>query len=317
MSRIEKALEKAALLREGTSSPEPSARTESAQPVRVSAPPFVPPAGTGYSSDSPLLVTLSDGQSAVAEEYRKLKSFLVSITRTENFRNTLMVTSALGGEGKSLTSVNLAITLAHEFDHTVLLVDADLRKPSISSYLGIEPKLGLVDCLRNGADLSDVLIRPGIGKLTVLPAGRAVGNPTELLASQKMRELVQEMKSRYPDRYIIIDTPPILPFAETHAISQIVDGVLFVVREGVASMRNITEAMQSLKSANVLGVVYNGASQDEMGSRYGYYGYRYGSADNGSAPGEAGSAPSVGAPGKGKKGFFRKMMSRSSTPPQH
>lgn len=309
MSRIEKALEKAALLREGGTPSESVDKPGQVNPVYTPLTSHVPPQSSGYTNDNPLLVTLQGAQSPVAEEYRKLKSFLLSITRKEKFKNALMVTSALGGEGKSLTSLNLAISLAHELDHTVLLVDADLRNPSIGKYLGIEAERGLSDYLRNGTDLNELLVRPGIGKLAFLPAGKMVGNPVELLASHRMRDLLNELKNRYPDRYIIIDTPPVLPFAETHALSQMVDGVLFVVREGVASTRNITEAIHSLKTANVMGVVYNASSQNEMVSRYGYYGY---SAANGENQNTSGNDElEAEADGSRKHGLIKKLLKRA------
>lgn len=305
MSRIEKALEKAALLRDGVAPTEHAVHGKAEHSIPPVFTTHIPPQGAGYSSDNPMLVTLPGAQSPVAEEYRKLKSLLLSLTRKDKFKNAIMVTSALGGEGKSITSLNLAISLAHDLDHTVLLVDADIRNPSICEYLGIQPEHGLTDYLRKGTDLNELLVRPGIGKLTILPAGKPVGNPVELLASQKMRDLLTEMKSRYPDRYIIIDTPPVLPFAETHALSQVVDGVLLVVREGVASTGNVTEAIQSLKTANVMGVVYNASSHDEMVSRYGYYG-RYG--DNSEGSNEA-PEPEVNA--KQKHGLIKKLLKRA------
>jgi len=265
MSRIESALEKVALLR---------SRTMENVPHDVSrpAPSFnFPPARDDIRAANPLLVTANDPHTFVAEEYRKLKSVLVNVTKQGGFQNTMMVTSSLSSEGKSITSLNLAISLAQEHDHTVLLVDGDLRRPSICSYLGFEAELGLADCLTDDIDVGKALVRTGIGKLSLLPAGKQVKNPVEVFSSQKMRTLVLELKHRYPDRYIIIDTPPVLPFSESRTLSTIVDGVVFVVKEGVASLSEISEALGYLKGPNLLGIVYNEAAIEDLGGRY-YYG---------------------------------------------
>jgi protein-tyrosine kinase len=292
MSRIEEALEKAAQMRNSKRDfvAPGKAAAHIAQPVTTR---YAVPEAAGTPLQSPMLVTATDPHSPVAEEYRKLKSMIVSLTRQETFRNTLMVTSSLAGEGKSVTSLNLAISLAQEFDHTVLLVDADLRKPSLHQYFGLDPKIGLADCLRDGVDPGDVLIKTGIGKLTLLPAGKPVRNPVELMSSQRMSELLQEMKHRYPDRYIIIDTPPVLLFAETLALSYLVDGVIFLVKEGLASVQNITDALANLKGTPILGMVYNNVSQESLDSRYYYY---YGDRSASQIP--------------EKKGLLRRMLGR-------
>lgn len=260
MSRIEEAIEKASRLRDGTNG------IEIRKPVVEPTPlpqPVIP-----KRVDNPLLVSANSPNSPAAEEYRKLKSILVKLTKQENFQNVIMVTSSVGGEGKSITSLNLAISLAQEYDHTVLLLDADLRKPSVHKYLGIESDLGLADCLIDGIDIGNAIIKTGIGNLSLIPAGKAVNNPAELFSSQKMKDLLLEMKYRYADRYIIIDVPPILLFAETHAISNIADGVVLVVKDSLTSMSNIIDSLDVLKGSNMLGVVYNGACEDGYKSSY-------------------------------------------------
>ncbi|MFV0422333.1 XrtA-associated tyrosine autokinase [Oleidesulfovibrio sp.] len=222
---------------------------------------------------SPKLVTATAMQSGLSEEYRKLKERLVKLTKRNGFQNMLMVSSSLAGEGKSLTATNLAISLAQEFDHTVLLIDADLRRPTCHELLGVPRAPGLAGCLLDGLDLADALVPTGLGRLSFLPAGRAVSNPGELFASTMMQDLLLQMKNRYTDRYIIIDTPPVLPFSETRVLSRVVDGVVMVVRENVATMEDLREALEALEGATMLGVVYNNASQ-KSGRRKGYgYGY--------------------------------------------
>jgi exopolysaccharide/PEP-CTERM locus tyrosine autokinase len=223
---------------------------------------------------NPHIVALSDPCSPVTEEYRKLKSRVIKLTKKDGFQNVIMITSSLSAEGKSVTSLNLAITLAQEYSHSVLLIDADLRRPSLHRYLGITPTTGLSDCLADGLDLQDVIIKTDIPKLSFLSSGTMVQDPVELLASPAMRKLFDEVKHHYHDRYIIIDTPPILPFAETHVMSAHVDGVIFVVREGMTSMQNLREAFDILADAPVLGIVYNGVSRENLNGRYhSYYNY--------------------------------------------
>lgn len=273
MSRIETAMEKAALLRQATDAPtvdpaEP-AEPKQAGPRRRQA--AVSAQYGKLSPDNPFLVNLHDPHSSTAEEYRKLKSVLVKLTTGESFKNSIMVTSSLPNEGKSLTALNLALTLAQELDHTVLLVDADLRRPSVHRYLNIEPGVGLSEVLMGEAQIGEAIIPTGLGNLSVIRAGRSIDNPVETFSSQHARAILSELKHRYPDRYIIFDTPPVLPFAESRSLANLVDGVLFVVMERLASQANLKEALDSLKGCPLLGVVYNAATVDSNDGRYAYY----------------------------------------------
>ena len=184
MSRIEKALEKANKLRESTK------RFFQADNATVAD------YKTGLSAfeisehilDKALvdkhLVCITDPFSPAAEQYKKLRARIMKATEN-GFLNSIMITSSEMKEGKSITAINLAATMANVVDYTVLLVDADLRNPSIHTYLGIEPRYGLSDYLAGKVDLSDVIIRPGIGKLAVLPGGAPPQNPSELLCPKK------------------------------------------------------------------------------------------------------------------------------------
>lgn len=264
MSRIEEALEKAAKIRVDTT----SSLSPESKKAKIHLPP--PPPEEGITVTNRLLVTVNDPHTQAAEEYSKLKSVIVKLTKEGTFLNMLMLTSSIGGEGKSLTSLNLALSLAQEFDHTVLLVDADIRKPTIHSYLGIENTAGLTDCLLDEVDVKNALIRTGVGKLSFLPAGRSVPNPAEIFTSQRMRDFFLEMKTRYHDRYIIIDTPPVLPFAETRSLSAIVDGIVLVAKEGLVTLHNIEETMECIKGTPVLGIVYNEAATEFHRDSYQY-----------------------------------------------
>ena len=269
MSRIEKALEKAAQMR----SDAPSAVV--AETPQSTVAPVIRQAAARtitIDADNRLLAAIAEPHSAVSEQYRKLKSSLVRLTNQDSFRNLLMVTSAIAGEGKSLTAANLAISMAQEYDLTVLLIDADLRRPSIHSYLGFEQTIGLSDCLQDGIDIGEAIIKTNISKLSVISAGREVAKPLELFASKKMQELMAEIKHRYNDRYVIIDTPPLLPFAETRSLAHIVDGVVFVIHEGVTPQKSVLEAREILKGCPVLGVVLNESTAiDTESSHYSRY----------------------------------------------
>jgi exopolysaccharide/PEP-CTERM locus tyrosine autokinase len=176
-------------------------------------------------------------------------------------------------EGKTLTAINLAVALAQELDHSILLVDADMRKPMMHKYLGIEFKYGLSDCLTKDIDVSEVLIRTNIGNLVFMPAGRPISNPVELFSSDKMKAILKEVKHRYMDRYVIIDTPPILPFADSHILGSLVDGVVFVVKEGRAQKKLIDNALHLIKDANILGIVFNSVRQAHLDGHYTHYYY--------------------------------------------
>jgi protein-tyrosine kinase len=270
MSRIEKAMEKAAQLRQGVAAV-PAAHIPTPGHQADPPPLSLDSVQEKVTSDSPYLVNLNDPSSPTAEEYRKLKSTFVKLTKGDRFRNMIVVTSAVPNEGKSITSLNLAVSLARELDHTVLLVDADLRRPSIHHFLNIDHNHGFSDCLQGGVDLGEAIVGSGIGRLFVLTAGSELSNPAELATSNRMQTLVQEMKQRYRDCYIIFDTPPVLPFAETRILAHLSDGVLFVVKERLASQRNVKDALDALKGCDLLGMVYNDAFIDQHDERYSYY----------------------------------------------
>ena len=270
MSRIEKAMERAAQLRQETAAPAATSKQDlERRPFHT--PPPVAPVTDVIVPSNPFLVNINAAYSPIGEEFRKLKSTLVQLTTGDVFKNTVLITSAVPHEGKSITALNLAISLAQEYDHTVLLIDADFRRPSIHRYLGIEQHKGFSDCLLGEAEISEVLIPTGIGRLSVITAGRDVPNPVELFASQKTEALIEEMKHRYHDRFIIFDSPPVLPFAEARTLAHLVDGVLFVVKEQLASQKNVREAIDALKGCGLLGMVYNDTVIDRHDEKYSSY----------------------------------------------
>ena len=180
----------------------------------------------------------------------------------ENNWNVLGVTSPGHAEGKTLTAVNLAASLAMETTQTVLLVDANLRNPSIHDVFGLQDCPGLADYLLDNQPVEDLLVHPGIGRFVVLPGGRAISNSTEILTSPKMVSLVEEFKHRYPSRIVIFDLPPLLHTADVLAFSPYIDALLLVVEEGKTTTEEVQRAISLVKNSRpVLGTVLNKAGQ--------------------------------------------------------
>jgi len=190
------------------------------------------------------------------DSYKVLRTQVSQLTKQEG-KNTIMVTSARAGEGKTLTAINFALSLAMEFDQTVLLVDCDLKQQGIHKILGIESKKGLSDYLLSGIDLSQLIMWPGIEKFTFVSGGRALYDSSELLGSPRMKELITEMKERYPERYVIFDVPPVLTGADALAFAPLVDGILVVVEAGKTSIHDVNEAISLLPKEKILGLVLN------------------------------------------------------------
>ena len=188
----------------------------------------------------------------------------IKILRTEVLKSmgelggrTIIVTSPNRGEGKTVTAVNLAVSLAQELDKTVLLVDANLRNPAVHRYLGLNDLPGLSDYLKDKRAVPDLLVNPGINKLTVLPAGKPVQNSSELMGAPRMEALVLAMKERYPDRAIIFDTPSLLTSADPLVLARFVDGVLVVVEAERTSREELRRAMELLEGRKIVGTVLN------------------------------------------------------------
>lgn len=200
------------------------------------------------------------------ESYRMLRTRCLQQMDAMEWK-TMAITSTSSDTGNSLTAVNLAISMAMELDRTALLVDANFQNPSINKLFGIQPSAGLSDYLLNDTELSSMLINPGIERLVVLPAGKPLFNSTEMLRSPKMVRLVNELKSRYPSRIIIFDMPPILSHDDTLGFSPYVDCVLLVVDEGHTKTDQLKHAASLLKDTNVLGTVFNKATDNKISYR--------------------------------------------------
>ncbi len=191
-----------------------------------------------------------------AEVYKVLRTQILEATK-EKGGNTIMVTSALPGEGKTLTAINLAFTFARLFEQTVLLVDGDLKQQAIHKVLGFASDKGLIDHLVDDTPLSELMIWPGIDKLTLISGGRSVTESTELFRSTRMKDLVNEMKTRYPDRYVFFDVPPILGGADTLDFVPLVDHVVVVVQSGVTPIDAVKKAVEMIPQEKVIGFVLN------------------------------------------------------------
>lgn len=198
----------------------------------------------GYQSEAPEL-----------EYYRVLRTHILQQTGGKG--NTVMVTSANPGEGKTLTAINLAFTFAREFKQTALLVDCDLKCQQIHERLGFPSDKGLFDYLIDDVPFSDLVVWPGVEKLTVISGGRTAKDSSELLGSLGMKNLVADMKTRYPDRYVFFDVPPVLTCADSLAFAPLVDYILVVVQAGKTSLQDVNRALKLLPSEKILGLVMN------------------------------------------------------------
>lgn len=224
------------------------------------------------------LLIPDDGRSALAEEFRILKrpvlanAFGPSGERIGR-RNVVMVTSAVPGEGKTYTAINLAMSIATELQRTVLLIDADVVQPSIAARLGLSLGPGLIDLLENAhTDLSTYLVKTTIPNLTVLGAGRRHGRSTELLASAAMARLVEDLASRYPDRVVLFDSPPMLATSESSVLARHMGQIVLTVEAGATPRSAVSRVVKMLDACDIVIPVLNKASgMPGMNYALGYY----------------------------------------------
>jgi exopolysaccharide/PEP-CTERM locus tyrosine autokinase len=183
-----------------------------------------------------------------------------------------MVTSATDSEGKTLVATNLATVLAHDLSSYALLVDADLRNPSLSRWFGLDTGRGLSDYLAGGASIPGLLTKTNVDKLTILSSGSFQANPVELIGSKKMEALVREMRERYSDRYIIFDSSPLLATTEPSVLTRLVDGIILVIRAGVTPRETVQQALATVEREKVLGIVLNDLEFESSGLTARYFG---------------------------------------------
>ncbi len=203
------------------------------------------------------IVVYHNPESLAAEHFKVLRSSIMYPPDGREIKSVL-VTSALEQEGKTMVSCNLAVSIAQSVDPYVLLIDGDVRRPSVQKTLGLRKSPGLTDYLLTGKPLSNFLMKGILDKMTVLQAGSTVRNPAELMTSDRMHQLIQEARDRYADRLIVIDSPPVNLAAETLVLSKHVDVVILVVRYGVSDKNAVEEAINKLGKQKILGVVFNG-----------------------------------------------------------
>ena len=209
---------------------------------------------------NPLLIAGLAPKSLAAEQYRQLRTRLSHAEGATALR-TILVTSPQKSEGKSITAANLALTMAQELQRRVVLVEADLRKPSLQQMFGLPAGPGLAEFLAGACELRDAMKFLPDHNLTVMPAGAMPTNPAELLGSTAMRRLLDQLRSRF-DR-VILDTPPVLPLADVAVLAPIVDGTLLVVRAGVTPKPAIENALRAFDSSRLLGVVLNESGMEQ------------------------------------------------------
>lgn len=224
-------------------------------------------------------VTPEEPKSQIADEFRVIKRPIIRNARAAAAgsrarpTNLVMVTSALPGEGKTFTALNLAISVAMELDSTVLLVDGDVAHPALPELLGIPPSPGLLDLLTGDrVDVADALVKTNIEKLTVLPAGSRHRRATELLASEQMANLLRELASRYRDRIIIFDSPPLLATTEARVLATHMGQVIVVVAANSTSQRAVDQALGTIESCEIVMMMLNKVATSEVGSYYAMYG---------------------------------------------
>jgi len=222
-----------------------------------------------------MLVPGSQVSPATNDEYRRIKRPLLSnafgkTAQLVDNGNLILVTSSIPGEGKTHTAINLALSIAQERDHTVLLVDCDVARHGTSRLLGLSDRPGLVNILEDESfDVANAILRTDIPELCVIPAGGSTEFVTELLASHKMSDLVDEIGKRYDDRVIVFDGPPLLPTPETQILTSLVGQVVFVIETGKTPQTLVEEALQMIPDDQATGIVMN--KSEGMSGRGGYY----------------------------------------------
>jgi exopolysaccharide/PEP-CTERM locus tyrosine autokinase len=219
----------------------------------------------------PSMVTLLKPHSLEAEQFRILKNNILFPEKGDPPRS-IMITSPSPSEGKSFVAANLAVSIAKSIDEYVLLMDCDLRSPTLHTLFSFPEGPGLSDHLARAMPLPEMLKKTFINKLTLLPAGSIPQNPSELLSSEQMRTLLYEVKSRYRDRYVIIDTPPPNLTSETNAIARVVDGIVIVVRYGKTTRKQVENLIDIYGRKKILGVIKNFSKKPVL-SRYPYSHY--------------------------------------------
>ncbi|MCF8104152.1 MAG: polysaccharide biosynthesis tyrosine autokinase [Desulfohalobiaceae bacterium] len=253
------------------------AEEESGQPGTEQAMPLAPSYGFDPQGE---LVVLGKPGSVIAEQFRFLRSQLIRPQEGCSPR-TIQVTSSLPGEGKTFAASNLAVTVSQGLDEYVLLVDMDLRNSRMGKVFGFkEDTPGLSEHLAENIPLEKLLQKTSLKKLTLVTAGTKIEKPAELLSSYRMKEFIQEIRNRYPDRYVIIDSPPIEMAPESLAIANEVDGVFLLVLRAKTPRDRVATSLERIKKEKILGLIFNGDQKSHhnyrnKSAKLSGYGYGY------------------------------------------
>ena len=226
------------------------------------------------------LVSLMSPQSYEAEQFKILRNKHFVAVLHGKVPRSILVTSAHQGEGKSFVAANLAVSIALNVNRHVLLIDCDLRKPDLHRLFGIANVDGLSDYLSDHHGLASLLRRTDVERLSLLPGGAVPPNPSELMSSERMSAMLEEVRQRYDDRLIVIDSPPPGMAAETSYLARQVDGILLVVEYGKTPREDVEDLMDAVGSEKILGAVIN-YLDGHVSKRYGYGKYGYGTYGNG------------------------------------
>ncbi len=218
-----------------------------------------------------VLIILTDPESQAAEQFKKLRTRILQRSKDKN--QTLLITSSLPEEGKSVTVANLAISFALNPNTHALLIDADFRNPTLHRFFKLQYQYGLSDYLEGKVEISKIFYKTFVSKLSLIPAGHSKLHPSELLASDKMKNLIKEVKERYPDRFIFIDSTPMLITSEPDILANQVDGTLIVVCYGKTQQDALKRSLDLLKENSVWGIVFNKVNPKSMRYRHSYYYY--------------------------------------------
>ena len=225
-------------------------------------------------------VTAAGGRTLLVEDFRIIKRPLIKrafakAVEGERPANLIMITSSLPGEGKTFCAINLAMSIAMELDHTVLLVDADVARPSVLRTLGLPSQPGLMDILLDEKlDLADVMLRTNVDTLSILSAGTSTPRATELLASQSMSNFLHEIATRYPDRIVIFDSPPLLLTSEAHVLATHMGQIVLVVESETTTQHAVKESLRQLDGCSNVNLIYN-KTREFLGIEE-TYNYHYG-----------------------------------------
>lgn len=250
----------------------PTINKEEQRSHNVEKSPPTPAANITIGNWDERLLHSSENLSLIAENFRKLRTEITHPESGQRIRS-VMVTSSMAAEGKSFICANLGISIAKSVGRHALLVDSDLRRPTLPNLFGLNPERGLSDYLINNNDIPELINQTGLERLNILPAGPTPRNPAELLTSDKMSAMLDELTQRYDDRLIILDSPPFHAATETLVLSQLVDKVILVVRWRKSGKESIKKMVDLIGRDKIAGVVFNAFEMNIIERKVQAFGY--------------------------------------------